>query len=358
MKILHTADLHLREVGDVRWEALEHLLSQARDLGVDALVVSGDLFDRSLDAETLRPRLRERLSGLPFPVIVILGNHDAEAFREGYFFGDSVREIRRWEEPVVLKEGVQIWGLRYKQCSEEEMRALLSDLRHRMPEDGVNLLLYHGDLLDVFYGEDEAGEEGGRYMPVRLSWFVKLPVQAVLAGHFHSRYEAWEFAPGRYFVYPGSPVSVTRREVGQRHANLFTLGKPPQKVPLDTFHYARKELVLDPLDSQSPLDRLEELLKDLHSRAQLILRVSGYLDGERFGLTESGLREEILRRVGSRLGAGLEYAVKDVAHLLQDPLYVAFQNRLVQEVSDLEEQRALRDLFLQALIQLRSGGRR
>ena len=358
MKILHTADLHLREVGDVRWEALEHLLSRARDLEVDALVVSGDLFDRSLDAETLRPRLRELLSGLPFPVIVIPGNHDAEAFGRGYFFGDSVRVIHSPEEPVVLAEGVRIWGLPYEERSEEEMRALLLALRHRLPRDGVNLLLYHGDLLDAFYGEDEAGEEGGRYMPVRLSWFAELPVQAVLAGHFHTRYDVREFAPGRYFVYPGSPVSITRREVGQRRANLFAPGRPPEEDLLDTFHYVRVEVVLDPLDSRSPLRRVEDILERLHPRARLLLRVSGYLDSETFRITESGLREEILWRVGSRLGEDLEYDVKDVAHLLQDPLYVAFEQRLVREVPDPGEQRALRELFLQALVNLRSGGRR
>ncbi len=331
---------------------------RARELGVDALVVSGDLFDQTLDAETLRPRLRELLSGLPFLVIVLPGNHDAEAFDRGYFFGECVRVIHTPEEPVVLAGDVRVWGLPYEDRAEEEMRALLLELRHRLPRDGVNLLLYHGDLLDAFYGEDDAGGEGGRYMPVRLSWFAELPVQAVLAGHFHTRYDVREFAPGRYFVYPGSPVSITRREVGQRQANLLVTGQPPVGVPLDTLHYVREEVVLDPLDSRSPLRRIEDILDRLHPRARLLLRVSGYLDSETFGISESGLREEILWRVGSRLGEDLVYEVKDVAHLLQDPLYLAFEKHLVREVPDPEEQRALRELVLQALVRLRAGGRR
>lgn len=359
MRILHTADLHLRQVGDERWEALLHLLDRARELRVDALVVSGDLFDRTLDAEALRPEIRRVLSGLPFPVVVIPGNHDQDAFAKGYFFGDSVRVIHAPEEPLELEAGVRIWGLPYEDRREGEMRDLLLSLRHVMPEEGVNLLLYHGDLLDAFYGEEDTGEEKGRYMPVRLDWFAELPVHYVLAGHFHTRYDVRAFAPDRFFVYPGSPVSITRREVGQRRACLVEVGHPPSEIPLDTLHHVEVDLVLDPLDTRSPLGQVQEILDRLHPRARVLLRVAGYLDSETFGLTEEKLLQEIRWRLGDRLGAPIVFEVRDVAHLLQDPLFRDFEEQLEQEELDPEEMRALRDLVLQALMEMRArGGRR
>jgi len=48
MKILHTADVHLREVGDKRWEALQKLIEAAKKEGAEILAISGDLFDKGI----------------------------------------------------------------------------------------------------------------------------------------------------------------------------------------------------------------------------------------------------------------------------------------------------------------------
>jgi len=55
MKILHTADIHLKEYNDERWEALQELINIGRKEKIDVLVISGDLFDRNTNAESLRP---------------------------------------------------------------------------------------------------------------------------------------------------------------------------------------------------------------------------------------------------------------------------------------------------------------
>jgi len=44
MKILHTADLHLKEYGDERWETLQKLIDIAKKEKIDLFVICGDLF--------------------------------------------------------------------------------------------------------------------------------------------------------------------------------------------------------------------------------------------------------------------------------------------------------------------------
>jgi len=59
MKILlHTADIHIQQVGDARWQALQSILQLARKNRVDVVVISGDLFDAAYHADQVRGEIR------------------------------------------------------------------------------------------------------------------------------------------------------------------------------------------------------------------------------------------------------------------------------------------------------------
>ena len=66
MKILHTADIHLREYDDDRWKTLQKLIEIGKQEKVEIFVISGDLFDKDIDAENLRPKIREIFSNTGF----------------------------------------------------------------------------------------------------------------------------------------------------------------------------------------------------------------------------------------------------------------------------------------------------
>ena len=87
MKILHTADIHLREYKDERWEALQKLIEVGRQNEVEIFTICGDLFDRGVDAENLRPQIREVFSKTGFKVLIIPGNHDSDSYKSGMYFG-------------------------------------------------------------------------------------------------------------------------------------------------------------------------------------------------------------------------------------------------------------------------------
>lgn len=116
MRLLHTADWHLGRsfhgvsLLDAQAAYVDWLVEVARDTQVDAVLVSGDVYDRALppvDAVRLADEALARLVELA-PVVVISGNHDSAArlaFGSGLFerAGLHVRtDPARIGEPVLI----------------------------------------------------------------------------------------------------------------------------------------------------------------------------------------------------------------------------------------------------------------
>jgi len=326
--ILHTADLHLDEKHEERWSAFDELIRTAQEHKVDALVISGDLFDHGLEAEKLRNRLRSAIGSGSFQTVILPGNHDYKAYRSGLYFGDNVSVLSNWEEPVEAGE-VVIWGLPYEPLSAEKTVRRLKDLGARMDPNRINYLLFHGELLDAYFSPEDMGNEGDqRYMPAKLSYFAGLPVRHVLAGHFHSRYAAWNLPGGGLFVYPGSPSAVTRREIGIRKVNLVDPNGNTSEITLNTVHYEKLSLNLDPFSDRNPLEQLELSLQGLHPRAKLILSISGYFNGASLGLSENELVNAFKSGMDNYMVDELMIEFEDVQHILEDDLFKKFREKL------------------------------
>lgn len=348
MAILHTADLHLAEDKEENWAALDELVSLAGAHNVSGLVISGDLFDHDAEAEKLRSRLRTSLGGGDFQTVILPGNHDHRAYRSGLYFGENVSVINSWEEPVRLEEAV-IWGLPYEQISAERLVGRLREMAVRMDPDRPNYLLFHGELLDAYFSREDMGDEGGiRYMPARLSYFERLPLQYVLAGHFHSRYAGWQLPGGGLFIYPGSPVAITRRETGIRKANLVSPGKDPLEISLNTCHYEEMVIDLDPFSSESPLAIIGRRLKAAHRKAKIFLTVQGFFNGSRLGLTERELAEGVKSLVGEKLAGEPALKFYDVRHIMEDDLFRQFESRLDETELTPDHKERVKEMLINA----------
>ena len=88
MRILHTADWHLGKLfygnyltEDQAYVLEQQLLPMIRDEGIDAVVLAGDVYDRSLppaEAVELFDDVATRITAdLHVPFLVISGNHDS-----------------------------------------------------------------------------------------------------------------------------------------------------------------------------------------------------------------------------------------------------------------------------------------
>jgi exonuclease SbcD len=350
MKILHTADIHLRNHEDERWQTLLKLVETGRKEKIDVMTISGDLFDRGVDAEKLRVRIRKVFSGNGFKIVMIPGNHDQQSYRQGIFLGEDTTILNDPCQPFEL-ENISIWGLPFEQAEGEEILDKLNSISVNINPDRINILLYHGELLDTFYSRRDFGDEGeGRYMPVRLSYFNGMNIDYVLAGHFHSRFDIRKLEEGGYFVYPGSPVSITRRETGQRRVNIFEAGAPPQEHILDTPHFENLVIELDPLSEESPEKAVIENLDRIHPHAQVILTVTGYINSRKSGITEEKLADQIREISGDRI-IETQLDFRDIGTILEDDLFKEFNEKLNRLDYDDEEKGRIREMAIRAMME-------
>lgn len=348
MKILHTADLHLRTFGDDRWRALVAIVEACKAEAASILAISGDLFDTNAAAEDLRTSIRELFSRNEFHTVIIPGNHDIDAYKAGYYFGQQVTFLNHvdYSKNIYDVNHTRIIGIPSQDIEATDLLRKVRNLAPLLTEDRINVILYHGELLDAFYSRSDFGPEGERrYMPARLSYFEDLRVDYVLAGHFHTNFDVWTIGPSGYFVYPGSPVSVTRREVGQRKVNLFEVGEPPAEYPLDTEHFEQIEMTLNPLLDVDPLDLVRERLSEAHPMATILLTIGGYVPQA---------EDELVSQIAHLLeGKRVEpnYQFRDIRGILTHPLFEVFEKKLAEEEHDQEQASRLRDTVIQAMIE-------
>jgi exonuclease SbcD len=353
MQILHTADIHLREYNDERWQTLHQLIAMGGKEGIEVFVISGDLFDRGIDAEGLRPHIRELFSGTGFKICLIPGNHDSDSYGGGMYFGKDTVILTDLSRPFEYKD-VTIWGIPFKPTESEEILHQLRSIAHHLTPDKKHIVLYHGELLDAFFSRRDFGAEGDeRYMPVRLSYFTDLKVDYVLAGHFHKGFDVWQLEGGGYFVYPGSPVSITKRETGQRRVNLFELGKPPQKYSLDTPHFEDVTIVCDPFSEKNPLEQVKERFQSLHRNARVILTITGFINGEAIGLSEQELVEGINKIVRDRCAEPPHYEFRDIRMIVEDDLFKDFLTKLEGADYDEVKKEHMRAIAVKAMMDAR-----
>jgi exonuclease SbcD len=347
MRILHTADVHLCELDDERWAAMEAITQICESEKADLLVVAGDLFDTNAAAEELRPALRTLLGGRPFKTVVIPGNHDVDSYESGYFFGEGVKFLNS-DNPALNFcdfDEARVIGLPFRDQEVVDMARLLRHVQPLLESRGNHILVYHGEILDAVFSREGFGSEGARrYMPSRLSHFQDVGVDYVLAGHLHSEFKVWELDPKGFVVYPGSPVSITRKETGRRAVNLFDVGDPPSPHWLDTAHYVDVVVRLDPVADSDPSARVADELEGIPDNATIMLTLDGYVAKD-----EAELVREVEQLLEPRLHDDVIYQFRDVSRIMNHPLFDLLKSSMAEADIPEDRRRELEELFTRAM---------
>jgi|GEM_PF-527875 len=342
-RLVHTADVHLHPDAPERRDALAAVLDEAESAEADVVTIGGDLFEDESAAERLRPELRSLFADRPFPVLVIPGNHDREAFEGDAFFGAAVRPATAepFEQFTVANGSIRLTCVPYTRTLSDD---LLVALRDRDPFDGLDCLLLHCSLEAPGAAEAGAGEEAPtRYAPITRSALAALEFDVVLAGHYHgaSRVElpAASGSAGT-FVYPGTPASVTRSETGRRSIAVVDAGDTPQirLQELDAFHYDELALTVRPGEADDVLATVREQVEswaELNATAadgsrspaagivEPEITVEGFVDRD-----ETAFAESLAAACGD---VPFENRTRSVAALLDHPIYREFEARLDDE---------------------------
>ena len=165
MRILHTSDWHLgrtfhgRVLDDAHAVFADHLVELARTEAVDAVVVSGDVYDRAIpptDSVRLLDETLRRLSDIT-RVILTPGNHDSarrlgfasDLLREGLTIRARIADVDR---PVIVPgpdggDGLYVYALPYldPDAARETLPPLLADRLGEEPTDAARTTVPDAD---------------------------------------------------------------------------------------------------------------------------------------------------------------------------------------------------------------------
>lgn len=344
MDLLLTADIHLSEANPERLAALREVVRIANEEDVSYVLIAGDMFDAGLDVESIKPQIRNLFSGNSFRAFVIPGNHDEGAFRKEDYFGDDIEVLSA--HPFETRElgPVNLIAVPYTSGGFGE---LVKDLKETRMEEKLNILLVHG-TLSTMAGTDTGGES--RYLPFTPEQLVAAGMDYVFAGHIHSSPSQQSFGNDDcVFAYPGSPVSITRRETGRRGVWIFdTDSESFRTIPLDSPYYLHESIELIPGEATSKLNALRSRLTQTDlSNATVIVEPTGFIE-----TAEAGFFESLERVLTDSNAADYEIdrsGIQSAQTILESRLYQSFSEKLSQQ-HDVDD-RAVRRIALRALSQ-------
>jgi len=338
-KIMHTSDLHLSEDKPETIDALDKLLQLAKETEVNIVTIAGDIFDTVEDAEALRPIIRSKLSNLDFEVIAIPGNHDRESYSGNLNFGTSLNLATEEPYQVYKRKDIVIVAVPYVERPNEE---LLRQLKKEAEKSESSVLLLHC-TLDIGCNAGDFGDEQSQYFPISMGIIESLGFDHVLAGHFHRTPQLRKIKDKGYFVYPGSPVSLSKNETGKRSVVLFDDWEKPVTVSLESFYYDAATFLVTPEEEDCLLREIEEWYSARNGdNCTLMVTVDGYTT-----LDENAFTDQI-RQVCEN--AEHEILFRDVSKVVRHPLYLSFLERL--NGKDAENPEQVKRIVLDAMVRL------
>jgi DNA repair exonuclease SbcCD nuclease subunit len=315
-------------------------LDLAAESDADAITVGGDLFDSAKDAHELRPTLRDILSGVGRPILVIPGNHDQHAFVEELDYGTDVEVLHETPYQVHALGDARLVAVPYQ---DRRKRDVLLSLRERDQFDGQEVLLIHCSLDLPHFGQGVGDED--RYFPVSSETLAELDFDIYLAGHYHGGTKQ-PLPNDAIFVYPGSPCSVTKREVGRRLVAFVETEGDIELRPLHTFYYDRFSVTVLPGQESEAIGEIKQWVKDRAKHdTELEVSIDGFID-----MPEQEFAD-LLHKAAE--GAEVSNRTRGVSHVLTDPLFLEFEERLQESYIDPERQGVLYERALRAFARMR-----
>lgn len=283
MRLLHTSDWHLGrsfhrvDLIDAQRDFLTWLIATAVDRKVDAVLVSGDIFDRavpSVDAVTLASWVLAEFSRRSIPVILIAGNHDS-ATRLG-FASDLVEVSGIYmrhrtsdiDRPVTLSDQdgpVHIFAIPYLdpdvvhgelktgRSHADVLTAAMDRIREQLADEpGRSVVLAHAFITGGTPSDSERDIRVGGVGDAPASLFNG--VDYVALGHLHGAQQVT--GSSATIRYSGSPLAFSFSEIG--HLTSVTL------VEIDSSGQVEHSLIPTPVPRPVAKisGRLSQLLTD------------------------------------------------------------------------------------------------
>lgn len=261
MRFLHTADWHLGKLFGRRYMTedqayvLEEFFDLVRESRVDAVIIAGDIYDRSVPPAEAVKLFNEVLTRLVLdvkvPVFFIAGNHDSAARldfgsrlfeRAGVYlrgaidasvtpivvpdpFGDVYISLIPFCDPPSVREA---FGLEKTPSFDEAMGLVVKQAREGIPEGARSIAVAHAFLAGGLASESERPLSVGGTDAVSPAHFADYSYTAL--GHLHRPQKAG----GETIRYSGSLLKYSFDEAVQKKGVLIVDMDEKGEVSVET----------------------------------------------------------------------------------------------------------------------------
>ena len=277
MKILHTSDWHLGRtfhrspLTDKHRQFIDELLDYVRAEGVDALLISGDVYDSSIpnaESTTLLDRALTRLVQAGVQVILSSGNHDSFrrlSYGSALFEASGVHIRTALEDatrPVELTEGAQrvhVYAIPYLAprlhatalgvepthravlgAVTDAIRADIADRRTRGEGADRVIVMSHATVSDTA-GNADTTPRSDSERDISVGGIDWVPASLfdgfdyVALGHIHKRY------PVTHTIrYSGSPLGFSFSEEHNRNGAYLIELNPGEEPTISSHEWATR----------------------------------------------------------------------------------------------------------------------
>lgn len=227
MRLLLFSDLHLdtpfkwagpvlaRKRRQSLRDVLRRIASVASEVGVDALLCGGDLYEQECYSPDTGELLRTTFAELsPLPVYIAPGNHDWFGPASMYRRVPWTSNVHIFEHdhltPFKLADGLTLWGAAHRAPANTDGFLEGFDV----DRGGVHLALFHGSERHLLVFQ-ESGK--APHAPFDAADLERSGIQHAFLGHYHNPCDE-----ARY-TYPGNPEPLSFGETGVRGVVIATV---------------------------------------------------------------------------------------------------------------------------------------
>ena len=355
MKIIHTGDIHIGaamknlplDKATLRkteiLDGFRRLCAYAKDSGVAAVLIAGDLFDENKVAREVKKEVFAIIAAAkPVCFFYVSGNHDdefdtADSLPENLYTFSKTHGFQGYD----IAENITVTGIDTKNLSVQACAAL------RLPQERFNILLMHGEIQ----GDTNSRE----YIP--LAALQNKGVDYLALGHIHKpTAESLRLDSRGKYRYCGCLEGRGFDEIGPRGFFLLTVEK--NRITDEKFlTFATRETVEVRLDI-SACNSYYELENAAVSALQKVSE-KHLVKLVLCGRYKAGLRKD-LPLLSARLSARcFHLKIEDTSRILLNPkdyeTDLTERGEFVREVGRYEMSEELREEILQVGLQALNG---
>lgn len=235
--LVHLSDLHF---GSVEPDVIAPLRSSILEICPDLVAVSGDLTQRARRAQY--KAAREFLDSLPFPKIIVPGNHDVPLYDVARRFFSPLGRYRRYispdTEPTCIGEDIAVIGVNSARSAtfqsgriNDRQLARVQDFFSGVTDEFTRIVVCHHPF-DMPPGRPHGRVRGAGRI---ISSLASAGAELVLSGHFHLSHVGHAIeqigANGRLLLLIHSGTATSNRRRGEANAfNCLRINRPAMEI--------------------------------------------------------------------------------------------------------------------------------